>query len=76
MKSQVSTLRLGRRYQLPTEMLSNAFSASTTWICLEFAVEDPERESMMLRKAETMLTMNKAVYEDELLLVGVKGKYK
>ena len=43
---------------------------------MEFAVEDPERESMMLRKAETMLTMNKAVYEDELLLVGVKGKYK
>ena len=54
-------------------MLSNAFCATTTWICLEFAAEDPERESTMLSKAEAMLSMNKAVYEDELLLTGVKG---
>ena len=55
-------------------MLNNAFSASTTWTCFEFALQNPETEEKLLSKAKKMLCMNKAVYLDEMLLLGVKGK--
>jgi hypothetical protein len=63
-KATPKIFELCGKFRLPPKLTDHLFSAGNLWPSLEFALQQPLKESVLLQKCLAMLQSNKTVYSD------------